>query len=171
VAVGYTERPARAAIQSTVNIWKGNIVQAEVQSVVVEGILQLRVKVPPAALEPALALADQTAVAVPHMTLVRLDDLGLTVGAAKLPAPPRTIDLKPGLQLVDTGAKRSCFLVATAQMQRELRGYTLRCVEALGLEASAVHPKRVFHVTVSNAGGGDVRASVGSPWEFPWHPL
>ena len=105
------------------------------------------------------------------MTLVRLDDLGVTVSPTDLPAPPQDIALVPQTYLVDTGPKRSCYLIATPDMQATLREYTLRCAEMLGLAPSAVDPNRVYHVTVSNAGEGEVRASVGSPWEYPAQTL
>jgi len=145
--------------------------QAQVHAVVVQGILQLQLSVPGSALAKALALEDQAAVAKLHMTLVRLDDLGVTVSRSDLPVPPAYIDLEPETYLVDTGAKRACYLVATEAMQHRLREYTLQCAHILGLDPSAVDPKRVYHVTVSNAGGGNVRASVGAPWEFVRHAI
>jgi hypothetical protein len=147
------------------------IMKAKVHSVVVDGILQLHLAVPPEALEAALALQDQAPVVVQHMTLVRLDDLGASVPLVELPAPPSHVALVPQTYLVDTGVKRACYLVATDEMQTALREYTLRCAEALGLKDTAVDPSRVYHVTVSNSGAGQVRASVGAPWEYPAHCL
>jgi hypothetical protein len=145
----------------------GNFFQAQVHAVVVEGILQLHLSVPADALATAISLDGQVAVAKHHMTLVRLDDLGVSVSSADLPAPPAHIDLLPDTYLVDTVAKRACYLVATDAAQQMLREYTLECAARLGLSASVVDSRRVYHVTLSNAGGGDVRASVGAPWEFP----
>lgn len=145
----------------------GNLMQAQVHAVVVEGILQLHLSVPADALSIAVSLDGQVALAKHHMTLVRLDDLGVAAPSAELPAPPAYIDLLPDTYLVDTGVKRACYLVATDAAQHQLREYTLECAAKLGLPASAVDPQRVYHVTLSNAGGGDVRASVGAPWEFP----
>lgn len=141
--------------------------QAQVHAVVVEGILQLHLPVPAAALTKALSLDGQVAISKQHMTLVRLDDLGVSVSPADLPVPPAVVDLVPETYLVDTGVKRACYFVATETMQDVLREYTLQCAAQLGLSESAVDPRRIYHVTVSNAGGGDVRASVGAPWEFP----
>lgn len=140
--------------------------QAQVHSVVVQGILQLQVSVPKEAVARAQTVQGQALVETLHITLVRLDDLGVTVSSSDLPAPPQHIDLVPETYVVDTGAKRACYLVATDEAQAMLREYTLHCAAMLGLDASAVDPNRVYHVTVSNAGGGQVRASVGAPWEF-----
>ena len=142
---------------------------AKVHSVVVDSILQLRLSVEDAVIAPALAVTGQSRVNTLHLTLVRLDDLGLTglpVATADVPAPPAAIELAPEIYFVDTGAKQACYLVATPEMQLELCVYAMRCVESLGLPPSIVDPERVFHVTVSNAGAGQVRASVGAPWEF-----
>jgi len=141
--------------------------KATVHGVIVDGILQLKLRVPDEALEKALTARHQSAVVAPHMTLVRLDELGTSLTPAELPPPPQHIDLAPDTYLVETGLKIACYLVATAEMQVKLREYALRCAALLGLDPSAVDPKRVYHVTVSNAGYGQVRASVGAPWEYP----
>lgn len=139
---------------------------AKVDSVVVDGILQLRLSVEDGVIAPALTVAGQSRVTTLHLTLVRLDDLGLTLAKGNVPAPPTVVDLAPELYFVDTGAKQACYLVATPAMQLELLDYAMRCAESLGLPPSVVDPARVFHVTVSNAGEGEARASVGAPWEF-----
>jgi len=141
--------------------------KATVHGVVVDGILQLKLSVSDQALEKALTARHQMPVVTPHMTLVRLDELGTTVTPAELPPPPQHIDLEPDTFLVATGLKIACYFIATAEMQVKLREYALKCAAVLGLDPSAVDPKRVYHVTVSNAGYGQVRASVGAPWEYP----
>jgi hypothetical protein len=46
-----------------------------------------------------------------------------------------------------------------------LREYLAACERILGL--SLDQDRRVFHVTLSNAGDGAVRASVGAVWDYP----
>jgi hypothetical protein len=140
--------------------------KAIVEGVVASNILQLRVSIPEENYSRVLGLSDQSLVQSLHVTLVRLDDLGVQARVVELPKPPETIDLLDDIFVVDTGVKRACYLVATPEMQDVLRSYALRCAEKLGLSNDAVEAARVYHVTVSNAGGGEVRASVGSPWEF-----
>jgi hypothetical protein len=140
--------------------------KAIVEGVVASNILQLRVSLPAEACSSVFDLGDQSLIQSLHITLVRLDDLGVQAREVELPKPPQAIDLRDDIFLVDTGAKRACYLVATPDMQDVLRCYALECARRLGLGDDAVEAGRVYHVTISNAGGGDVRASVGSPWEF-----
>lgn len=140
--------------------------KAIVEGVVASNILQLHVSIPTEAYSRVLELSDQSLVQSLHITLVRLDDLGVQARDVELPMPPKTIDLLDDIFIVDTGVKQACYLVATPEMQDVLRSYALECADKLGLSHDAVEAARVYHVTVSNAGGGDVRSSVGSPWEF-----
>lgn len=74
------------------------------------------------------------------------------------------------MHLVDSGAKRSCFAKVSAEDQGLLRVYTQHCLELLGISAQ-VGLARVFHVTLTNGGGGEVRASVGAVWEHSVVPV
>lgn len=146
--------------------------EAVVNSVAVRGVLLLCVTMQEDAFAKALAIPGQTVIQEQHLTLVRLDDLGVCVPEnVALPAPPKAIDMDEQVYMVDTGAKQSCYLVATRRMQEILQAYTVQCLSALGVGAGALDAKRIFHVTVSNGGGGEVRASVGAPWEFVSTPL
>ena len=136
---------------------------AHVDGVSAEGIIQLRVRLP----ELRINVPDQAPVLAHHITLVRLDDLGLDGnGAAPLPPPPPAVELDGVVRLVDTGLKRSCYINCSEEWQAELVDYVRLCLRARGLPETALDPRRVFHVTLTNAGGGDPRASVGAPWEF-----
>lgn len=120
----------------------------------------------PAQLAKALAVPGQSAVHSFHITLARLDDLGLVVPAnLSLPAPPSAVGLKDEVRMVATGEKRACYVEIDDAGQQLLREYVARCGELLG--ASLGQNSRVFHVTLSNAGGGEVRASVGCVWDYP----
>lgn len=132
-------------------------------------ILFLRVS-RPAATDIALALSGQSEVQAFHVTLARLDDLGLDMGAdIVLPNPPSELRLKDEVRLVDTGSKRACYVEVDEDGQVLLREYVAACERVMGL--SLGQNKRVFHVTLSNAGGGEVRASVGAVWDYPARAL
>lgn len=149
------------------------MIQAHTLSVSASGILQLRVGAPKDACDRALQVAGQHLVSSHHITLVRLDDLGRQAQSetGRFPEPPSVVDFMPEIFYVDTGVKQACYLVASDEMQRILRQYALECADFLGIGRDAVDEKRVYHVTLSNAGGGDVRASVGAPWEYPRQTL
>lgn len=128
-------------------------------------ILQLLVTKPIGA-EQACAHPGQSPVASYHVTLARLDDLGLILAnAPALPEPPRVLALLPEVRLVRTQTKTSCFMEVDAAGQRELQTYVRKCGAALGFDL--LDDSRVFHVTLSNAGKGDVRESVGAIWNYP----
>lgn len=132
-------------------------------------ILSLRVT-RPAATDIALALPGQSELEAFHVTLARLDDLGLALGAdLALPKPPVELRLKDEVCLVDTGTKRACYVEVDEEGQVLLREYVAACELVLGI--SLGQDKRVFHVTLSNAGGGGVRASVGAVWDYPTRVL
>jgi hypothetical protein len=143
------------------------MMKTHTHSITASGILQLHVIVPKEACNRVLQVAGQHLVSSHHITLVRLDDLGLQPQACRFPDPPAVIDFLPEVFYVDTGIKQACYLIATDEMQGILQRYALDCAEFLEIGRDAVDEKRVYHVTLSNAGGGDVRASVGAPWEYP----
>ena len=127
-------------------------------------ILMLLVS-PPAALARARAVPGQATVERFHITLARLDDQGTELPEFfTLPAPPKLITLSDEVRLVDSGKKQACYVEVSAASKQELLEYVKGCEAALGL--SFAEPKRVFHVTLTNAGAGDIRASIGAPWEF-----
>lgn len=127
-------------------------------------ILLLRVS-RPAATDKALTVFGQSPVESFHVTLARLDDLGLTLGIGEaLPEPPAELRLKDEVRIVDTGYKRACYVEVDDAGQVLLREYVAACERVLGASLGQEH--RVFHVTLSNEGGGCVRASVGAVWEY-----
>lgn len=140
--------------------------KASVRAIVLENILQLAIDVPAAAFDVCRKLPGHRPVASTHVTLVRLDDLGITPKLADLPAPPDELEFALETRLVDTGMKQATYRVCSPASQEALTRYTLACLDALGLPHTALDPARLFHVTLTNLGQGDVRASVGSPWEF-----
>ena len=120
----------------------------------------------PAALTKALTVPGQTAVHSFHITLARLDDLGLAIPpGVRLPAPPATVVLKDAVRMITTADKQACYVEVDDDGQRMLREYVAGCGKILGVSLGEAH--RVFHVTLSNAGAGAVRASVGSVWDYP----
>jgi len=142
-----------------------------VHSCLAGNILQLHVGVPPQLLHRAAAVPGQTPLASLHLTLARLDDLGVPLVKPVESAPPGfSLSLEDAVYLVDSGAKRSCFAKVSQEGQGLLRVYTQHCLERLGLSAH-VDLSRVFHVTLSNGGAGEVRASVGAVWDFPAVPV
>lgn len=141
--------------------------QARMIDVDAGNILKLRVAVPKQLTDIALEVSGQSEVSVHHVTLVRLDDLGINPAKVQLPAPPSVLELEESVWLVDSGAKQACVVNATAETQRCLKDYTLACLAALGLSQDCLDASRVFHVTLTNAGGGEVRASIGEPWKYP----
>lgn len=142
--------------------------QASITAVIASNILQLAISLPAEAFEAVQQLDGHTPVAVAHVTLVRLDDLGLSPAVAPLPAPPVLVEFDPQVRLVDTGVKQATYVVCSPTAQLQLADYTKSCLLAMGLPEDCLDPQRVFHATLSNIGGGDVRASVGSPWEYPF---
>lgn len=126
-------------------------------------IIQFRVNAPKC-LGVALRIPGQTAVESFHITLARPDDLGISTSAhAALPSPPIGIGLKSEVQMVRTAEKTSCYVEVDEPGQRLLAAYVRVCEEVLGCQL--LDKNRVFHVTLSNAGGGAARASVGAVWE------
>jgi len=137
----------------------------QVQGLETHPILMLKVS-RPAAVDRALQIAGQTEVETFHVTLARLDNLALQLGSnVRLPAPPSALRLSGDIRLVDTGIKRSCYVEVDGQGQEQLRSYIASCELALGVSLGC--ESRVFHVTLTNAGGGGVRSSVGAVWEYP----
>lgn len=126
-------------------------------------ILQLKVSAP-AGLGRVLRVQGQVLVESFHVTLARPDKNGHTmaVGIAELPAPPKKLRLCQDIRFVRTAEKQSCFVELDATSQEELRAYVRRCEAISGL--ALYEAERVFHVTLSNAGGGLVQASVGAVW-------
>lgn len=119
---------------------------------------------PPAAIARVADIPGQTAVKEFHITLSRLDDLGLSLdGCVELPAPPERVWLSRDIKIVDTGLKRSCYVELDSASQDLLRAYLRRCEAVLGIHL--LDEARIFHVTLGNAGGGGVRESVGAVWE------
>ena len=112
---------------------------------------------------------DQTEIQSFHITLARLDDYGQEMPDAHLlPTPPATIELDDQLWLVDSGEKKSIYVRVTEHEQRRLQRYVEAC--SLGAE-SLLDPNREFHITVSNAGDGGLRSSVGSVWDYESVPV
>lgn len=112
----------------------------------------------------------QTLLAEFHITLSRLDDAGLTLeNLASLPAPPEKVFLSQDIKIVDTGAKRSYYVELDPVSQETMKSYVRSCEAATGL--SLLDEDRVFHVTLSNAGQGLVRQSVGDVWKYPFQIL
>jgi hypothetical protein len=139
--------------------------KVRVIAAVVDGILKLSVS-RPAHTDKALSLKGQSELEHFHVTLARLDDLGLTVvGDVQLPEAPALLELEDEVYAVRNGEKLSCYAVFDAKTQQQLKAYVKACEISLGL-TNLLDPNRLFHVTVSNAGGGEVRASVGAVWEF-----
>jgi hypothetical protein len=139
-----------------------------VLSLKAQPILQLLVS-RPAAADQAAMLPGQTIVEGFHVTLARLDDLGITLQTLpELPPPPQALVLCDELRVVDTGVKRACYVELAAESQLVLRDFVRQCEELLNIRI--FDPQRVFHVTLSNAGNGDYRASVGDVWAFPSQP-
>ena len=119
----------------------------------------------PAATARAAGLPGQTEVESFHITLARLDDLGLTLPKdLHLPPVPTALTLKSEVRLVQSGAKQSCYVEVDEAGQQELARYVQACEAILGLKLH--QDERVFHVTLSNAGAGSVRASIGDVWDF-----
>lgn len=139
--------------------------EVRVIAVVLDGILKLSVS-RPAHTDKALTLKGQSELEHFHVTLARLDDLRLTVaGEVKLPGAPALLGLEDEVYSVRNGEKLSCYAVFDAKAQQLLKAYVKACEISLGL-TNLLDSNRLFHVTVSNAGGGEVRASVGAVWEF-----
>lgn len=137
-----------------------------VTGVSTEGILKLLVTRPTHLGHP---MDGQVEVQEFHITLVRLDELGVDIDAKLLPKLPQQLGLENQLLFVDSGTKQSCFFNLLPEDQAFLKLW-LRKVEFI-MERPLIDLKRVFHVTVSNAGQGEVRQSVGSPWEYIPHPM
>lgn len=136
----------------------------QVLSLKTSPILQLLVS-RPHGVERALNIEGQSEVESFHLTLARLDDAGIVLPSdLQFPPPPESIDLLDDVCFVDSGAKRSCYCEVSPASRVALRDYIKRW-EVAGV--SLTDDDRVFHVTVSNAGGGAVRASVGAVWEHP----
>jgi hypothetical protein len=137
--------------------------EAVVTCVTLDNILKLAVCLP-----VDIYVSGQSPVKTQHVTLVRLDELGYTISQRPLPPPPPKLCFIPEIRVVDTGEKRACYAVCAPADQATLAAYTSACLEALGLPESALNPEREFFVTLSNAGRGDYRASVGAPWNYPY---
>ena len=140
--------------------------RVEVFAAVVDDIIKLSVS-RPRQTNRALSLVGQTELEHFHVTLARLDDLGIAIqGDAQLPMPPASLRLDDKVYAVRDGEKVSCYVLLCAADQGQLRDYVRKCEERLGY-SGLLDVDRLFHVTVSNSGGGGVRASVGSVWKHP----
>lgn len=129
------------------------------------GIVQLKVG-RPARADVVAAATNQTAVSSFHITLVRLDDLGIDLPEnLVLPVPPSQLMLEPTVYQVSCSkGKNSCYQRVNAEGQEQLRAYVKSLEELTGLKLQ--QDDRVYHVTLTNSGGGDLRASVGNVWLF-----
>lgn len=129
-------------------------------------ILCLIVSQPEAAVRAARS-PGQTLLEEFHITLSRLDDAGLTLeNLVSVPAPPEKVFLSQDIKIVDTGTKRSCYVELDHASQEIMKSYVRSCEVAFGLPL--LDEDRVFHVTLSNAGQGLVRQSVGDVWKYPY---
>jgi hypothetical protein len=138
-----------------------------VQACVAGNILQLKVGVSEALFLKAESVPGQTRLTSTHITLARLDDAGLTLAESiELPLPTFSLSVESDVFLVDSGSKRSCFVVVSPDQQEQLAAYSMQCLQQLGI-APITDTHRVFHVTLSNAGAGEPRSSIGAVWEFP----
>jgi hypothetical protein len=137
----------------------------EVMGLETHPILKLAVARPMLA-DVAAGVEGQTEIEMFHITLARLDDMGISAlpHADRLPQPPGLLHLKNEVQLVDSGQKRSCFVELTDEDQSRMKDYLLECEAITGVKL--VDPNRVFHLTLSNAQGGAPRGSIGAVWEF-----
>jgi hypothetical protein len=136
-----------------------------VHGVIVDGILKLVVSRPPQA-DAALGVPGQTALSDFHVTLIRFDDHAVICPPDhSWPAPPPDLQLLLPLLFVNDGAKQSCYVQIDPPGQVLLHTYTQACAAAIGRPES-YDTARVFHVSVSNAGGGLPRESVGPVWDF-----
>lgn len=105
-----------------------------------------------------------------HVTLARLDDLGVMLDPhIVLPVAPATLALRDEVRVVATPTKRACYVEVDDASQALLREYVQACEAVTGLPL--LDPARIFHVTLSNAGQGQVRASVGAVWEHLSHAV
>lgn len=84
--------------------------------------------------------------------------MGLLEGLV-MPAPPPALGLKDAVWLVRSDSKEAWYVEVDEAVQIVLKDYVRACGAVMGVDL--LDDARVFHVTLSNAGGGDVRASVG----------
>lgn len=142
-----------------------------VQACVAGNILQLKVSLPETLFIKAESVPGQTRLTSTHITLARLDDAGVTLAeSTELPVPPFSLSVESDVFLVDSGTKRSCFVFISSEQQELLSTYTQQCLKQLGI-SSITDEHRVFHVTLSNAGAGELRSSIGAVWEFAQTPV
>ena len=139
--------------------------QIDVLGIRIAPIFQLLVS-RPTAVDQALIVQGQVVVKGFHVTLARPDQMGLVLGEnLALPKPPHILLLSDTVRLVDSGAKQSCYIEVDDLHQNDLRLYVRACEAVFGI--TLLNEARIFHVTVSNAGQGHPRLSVGEVWGYP----
>lgn len=128
-------------------------------------ILKLNITLPDY-IAACIRIDGQVMVQQPHITLARFDDLGIQpdIDLSTFPQPPEEIFIKHEVKLVINGQKASCYVEVTDKTQQALTEYVKKCEEHLGL--SFLDPNRIFHATITNAGEGHPRSSVGDVWEY-----
>ncbi len=137
-----------------------------------EGILKLVVTRPMQHTRRALQARNigvQHEILVPHVTLARLDELCVCLKKIQVPQPPEEIELEDKVYYVDSGEKQSTYVNVTPHSQGILALY-LRKVEFIA-EQRLYQPGRRFHVTLTNTNHGNMRSSVGQPWDYVSHPI
>jgi hypothetical protein len=135
-------------------------------NIVCNSILQIEVLVPSEVLDQ-LDIPDQTPVEHHHITLIRLDDLGVDPASLVLPPWPSdvtTIDINLDLFRVQKEAKIAYYLEVSPKSVETIQQY-LDQVRSWN-PCISTDPKRVFHTSLCNNGGGNVRGSVGDPWNY-----
>lgn len=146
--------------------------QVKVMGLSIDPILQLIVSRPMISNALSVLNAEGKYVEVHshHITLARLDDLGLSISDVKdLPAPPIELSLRDQVLSVSSGVKSSLYVPLAPWSQEDLREYVKEISGILQL--NLYDPDREFHVSLANAGGGNVRASVGDVWKYPSHRI
>ena len=135
-------------------------------NVVCNTIVQIEVLVPQGVLDQ-LNIPEQTPVEHHHITLIRLDDLGVDPASVVLPPWPSnvtTIDVNLDLFKVQKEPKIAYYLEVSPSSVETIKHY-LDQVRSWN-PGICTDPKRVFHTSLCNNGGGNVRGSVGDPWNY-----